>query len=113
MGTSTRPVFLILPTSENILVPLLPSVPIWEYQPAPFLMIRGTLAQVSTLLMLVGLPHKPLRTGKGGRCLGIPLFPSMEAISAVSSPQTKAPAPVATCMSKLKPESRIFSPRSP
>ena len=29
-------------------------------------MIGGTLAQVSTLLMIVGLPHSPLFAGKGG-----------------------------------------------
>ena len=113
MGTSTKPVFLIFPTSENILVPLLPSVPICENQSAPFLMICGTLAQVSTLFILVGLPQSPLRTGKGGRCLGIPLFPSIEAISAVSSPHTKAPEPLAIFISKLNPEPNIFSPRIP
>jgi hypothetical protein len=33
-----------------------------------------------------------LSGGKGGLIRGKPLFPSIEAISAVSSPQTKAPA---------------------
>ena len=56
-------------------------------------MIQGTLAQVSTLLMLVGLPHRPETAGNGGRVRGMPRLPSMEAMSAVSSPQTKAPAP--------------------
>ncbi len=56
-------------------------------------MIQGTLAHVSTLLMLVGLPQRPLTAGNGGRVRGMPRLPSMEAISAVSSPQTKAPAP--------------------
>ena len=37
--------------------------------------------------------------GNGGRGLGIPRFPSMEFISAVSSPQTKAPAPSITVIS--------------
>ena len=56
-------------------------------------MMTGTLAQVSTLLMAVGLPSMPLSIGKGGRWRGSPILPSMERISAVSSPQTKAPAP--------------------
>src|SRR5436305_710575 len=96
IGTSTRPVLLILPTSENTAVPLLRSVPIDEYQPDPLLMITGTLAQVFTLLMTVGLPQRPFCTGYGGRGCGSPTLPSMDAISAVSSPQTKAPAPSAT-----------------
>ncbi len=59
MGTSTRPVLLTLPAREKILVPLLSSVPTSPYQSDPFLMIRGTFAQVSTLLMLVGLASMP------------------------------------------------------
>ena len=82
-----------LPTSENILVPLLPSVPIEVKAAAPLLMTNGILAQVSTLFMLVGLSQSPLTAGYGGRALGSPTFPSRDLISAVSSPQTKAPAP--------------------
>ena len=96
MATSTRPVLLRLPTREKILVPWLPSVPRLLNHLAPRLIIRGTVAQVSTLLILVGLPHSPLVAGKGGRCLGSPILPSSEAMRAVSSPQTKAPAPLWT-----------------
>ena len=64
-------------------------------------MIQGTLAKVSTLLMLVGLPQRPETAGNGGRVRGMPRLPSMEAMSAVSSPQTKAPAPSLRCRSKL------------
>jgi len=46
-----------------------------HYQLAPFDMIRGILAHVSTLFMLVGIPHSPFSAGKGGLCLGIPLPP--------------------------------------
>jgi len=46
--------------------------------------------------MLVGLFHNPDSAGKGGRFVGIPRLPSIEAISAVSSPHTKAPAPSLT-----------------
>src|SRR5690606_40115944 len=42
----------------------------------------------------------------------MPRFPSMEAMRAVSSPQTKAPAPIFSWMSKEKSVPRIRSPRS-
>jgi len=70
MGTSTKPVLLIFPTNEKILVPLLFSVPIEANQADPLLMIKGMLAQVSTLLMFVGQPQSPLSVGNGGRSLG-------------------------------------------
>ena len=70
MGTSTKPVLLILPTSEKIFVPLLVSVPSPANQAAPRRMMDGTLAQVSTLLMTVGLPKSPFRDGYGGLCRG-------------------------------------------
>ena len=41
------------------MVPLLFSVPMAAYHSGPLLMIEGTLAMVSTLLMTVGLPHSP------------------------------------------------------
>jgi hypothetical protein len=41
----------------------------------------------------VGLPQRPDTAGKGGRGRGSPRLPSIEARRAVSSPQTKAPAP--------------------
>jgi hypothetical protein len=63
MGTSIRPVVSTLPASAKILVPLLFAVPIDEYQAAPPLMIGAILPKVSTLLMSVGLPHKPLCAG--------------------------------------------------
>ena len=55
MGTSTKPVFFTLPTREKTFVPLLFSVPREAYHAAPFSMIAGTLAQVSTLLRVEGL----------------------------------------------------------
>ncbi len=98
MGTSINPVLLIFPTKEKIFVPLLPSVPISLYQSAPRLMIRGTLAQVSTLLRFEGLPHRPLSTVWMYLARGSPIFPSREAIRAVDSPHTKAPPPRTTLM---------------
>ncbi len=113
IGTSTRPVLLILPTSEKILVPLPLRVPILAYSSPPFRTMIGTLAQVSTLLMVVGFPQSPLCTGCGGRRRGMPRRPSIEAISAVSSPQTKAPAPRLIETSKPKPVPRMSSPSRP
>ena len=45
-----------------------------------------TLANVSVLLMIVGLPYSPCTAGKGGFILGIPLLPSIDSNIAVSSP---------------------------
>src|SRR4030042_1563282 len=92
-GTSIRPVRSTLPTSANVFVPLLFSEPYWAYHSLPFCNMRAASAQVSTLLIFVGLPHNPDIAGKGGRDRGIPRLPSMEDIKAVSSPQTKTPAP--------------------
>src|SRR5215208_2973464 len=91
IGTSTTPLSTTLPDRETSLVPLLPSVPMLAYQSAPRLMICGTLAQVSTLLRLLGRSQMPatevrmyLGRGSGG-------WPSIERISALDSPDTKMP----------------------
>ncbi len=75
--------------------------------------MADTFAKVSTLFIMVGFSHKPFSAGKGGRERGIPLLPSMEAIRAVSSPQTNAPAPslIFTLKEKLLP--KIESPNNP
>ncbi len=112
-GISTRPVFFTFPTSEKTLVPGLLALPVSVNQAAPLETIGATLYQVSTLLMLVGLPYRPLLAGNGGRVRGRPEWPSSEAMSAVSSPQTKAPAPSMVSMSNVKPRPRTFSPRTP
>ena len=113
MGTSIRPVLTTLPVSAKALVPGLPSVPTERNQAAPFLMMSGTLAKVSTLLRQVGLPKRPLSTLRGGLVRGMPRLPSMEAVMAEPSPQTKAPAPRLMCMWKLLPLPRISSPMMP
>ncbi len=113
MGTSTRPVFTTLPERAKTLVPLLFSVPIAASHSGPLLKMWRTVAKVSTLLMIVGLPQRPRTAGKGGLGRGCPRLPSMEAISAVSSPQTKAPAPMRISMSKSKSVSNIRLPRKP
>ena len=53
----------ILPARANTFVPLLFSVPMEAYQAPPFFTIGATLAKVSTLLMRVGWPHRPLMAG--------------------------------------------------
>ena len=96
MGTSTSPVLAICPVTAKVLVPGLPNVPILRNSSAPISITLATVAKVSTLLITVGLPNNPLWLGKGGLILGIPRLPSTDAISAVSSPHTKAPAPSIT-----------------
>ncbi len=113
IGTSTIPVLLMDPARANTLVPLLLSVPMPANQSAPLRIIGATLAYVSTLHMMVGLPNRPLWNGNGGFCLGSPLSPSMEAISAVSSPHTKAPAPILISISKSKPDPSMSRPSRP
>ena len=113
MGTSTRPTLVILPPSANTLVPGEVSVPMEENHLAPFRMMGLTFAHVSTLFRMVGLPKRPLTAGKGGRGRGSPRCPSMLVMSAVSSPQTNAPAPRRISMSKSKPRPKMFLPRRP
>src|SRR5208283_2252003 len=113
MGTSTRPVLVILPTREKIFVPLLLSVPNWVNQSAPLLMISGTFAHVSTLFKTLGLPQRPTMLERIYFGLGSPALPSSAVIRAVDSPQTKAPAPWCTLTMKSKPEPRMFFPRRP
>ena len=93
------PALLVLPVSVN--------------QAGPLETIGAMLYQVSTLLMFVGLPYRPFWAGNGGRDRGRPEWPSSDAMSAVSSPHTKAPAPSTSWMSKLKPRPSTLSPRTP
>ena len=113
MATSTRPVRLTLPDSAKTFVPLLPAVPTEANHCAPLANSRGRLARVSTLLMTVGLSNRPRTAGKGGRGRGMPRLPSMLLMSAVSSPQTNAPAPCLMMMSRLNPLPSTLCPNSP
>ena len=76
-------------------------------------MMAGILARVSTLLMTVGICHSPRWTGKGGLARGWPRCPSMDAMRAVSSPQTKAPAPSLILMSKSKGDPKMLAAEEP
>ena len=113
IGTSISPVFVMFPVRAKALVPGLLGVPMERYQSAPFPMIWDTVAKVSTLLRTVGESKRPCSVVRGGFTLGKPLFPSMLAVSAEPSPQTKAPAPFAMWILKDLPEPRISSPRIP
>ncbi len=113
IATSTSPVFLMRPVRARIFVPLLPFVPLEANQDEPFKIIDGMLAQVSTLFTAVGFPSIPFWMGNGGRWRGSPILPSMERMSAVSSPHTNAPAPWTISISNEKPVPRMFSPRIP
>ncbi len=112
-GTSIKPLLLIFPTSEKVFVPKFPSTPNCRYHLGPFRNICGIVPRVSTLLIIVGFPFKPETAGNGGRVLGIPRLPSIEWISAVSSPQTKAPAPSFIFISSENSEPKIFWPKNP
>ena len=103
----------IRPASANTLVPLLLPMPIPAYHSAPLRRIVGTLAKVSTLLISVGQSNRPSTAGYGGRGRGVPRLPSTDAISAVSSPHTKAPAPRRIWTSKLNEVSAMPAPRNP
>src|SRR5690606_29892532 len=75
------------PDTENRRVPPDLSVPILANFSAPSLIIKGTVAKVSTLLTQLGFPNAPTWAGKGGLSLGSPRLPSNEFKRAVSSPQ--------------------------
>ena len=107
-GISTSPLLCTLPTREKTLVPELLALPVSVNHAGPLVTMGAMLYQVSTLLMLLGLPHRPFCAGKGGRGRGRPASPSSDAISAVSSPQTKAPAPSTSSISNLKPRPRML-----
>src|SRR5208283_2342244 len=106
-GISTRPVLLTFPTSEKTFVPELLGLPVSVNQAGPLVTMGEMLYQVSTLLMLVGLPQSPFCAGNGGRGRGRPAQPSREAIKAVSSPQTNAPAPSTSSRLNLNPRPRM------
>ena len=63
-------------------------VPMAASHSPPCSRIAGTFAYVSTLVISVGWPQRPLSDGYGGRARGVPRPPSIDAMRAVSSPQT-------------------------
>src|SRR3954462_7804705 len=83
------------------------------YQSAPLFRMCGTATSVSTLLIVVGCANTPLTAGNGGLMRGLPRRPSIEFISAVSSPQMYAPAPRCTQTLTVLPVPIAFLPRMP
>ena len=77
----------MLPQAEINFVPVLFPTPIFAYSSPPSLIIGTTAASVSTLFTTVGLAQTPCTAGNGGLMRGLPRFPSMLSIRAVSSPQ--------------------------
>ncbi len=108
-----RPVFATCPVIAKVLVPGDDCVPSFLNSAGPDAIIMGTEARVSTLFITVGFPNSPDSAGKGGFGLGIPLWPSIDVIRAVSSPQTKAPAPSITWISRSWPVPKIPLPSMP
>ncbi len=103
------------PQIEISLVPVLFGLPRQSplYHAAPRLMMCGTAARVSTLLIVVGMPNTPATAGNGGLIRGLPRLPSSEFIIAVSSPQMYAPAPRCSTMSIRLPLPKALPPRAP
>src|SRR5436190_10575671 len=103
----------MLPHTEYSFVPVLFGLSDREnflYQSAPLLMMCGTAASVSTLLIVVGCANTPDTAGNGGLIRGLPRFPSSDSISAVSSPQMYAPAPRWTQTLIVLPDPPTFFP---
>src|SRR6185369_1874879 len=68
-GRSTSPV------TENSLVPPLLGRPRLRNASPPWVMIHGTAANVSVLLIVVGFPYTPYDAGNGGLKRGCPFLP--------------------------------------
>jgi len=63
MGTSINPLPAIFPAKAKTFVPEDFSIPIALKASPPFFIIQGIFAQVSTLLIFVGLPQRPDSAG--------------------------------------------------
>ena len=70
ISSSTLHGLLTFPEIQKILVPVFFSLPKEANHFAPLRRIVGTTAIVSTLLIIVGHPNKPIKAGKGGFNLG-------------------------------------------
>ena len=115
MGTSTRPVLLILPVREKILVPLLFSVPMEAYQSAPFSTMARRFAKVSTLLIHGGFAPQPAWSWKRRSGAGASLFfPLWRRSGPFPRRRQKRPAPSLYGFAEDNPVPMICSsPRKP
>ena len=84
-------------------------MPVSVNHSAPLAMIGGDVVPGLDVVDVGGLAPESLSApGTADAADGRPALPSSEAISAVSSPQTNAPAPSTISMSNLKPRPRIL-----
>src|SRR5580765_5309390 len=77
----------------------------------PLRKMVGTDAKLRVLLMGVGAPYSPKFAGEGGLKRVLPVLPSSESRSAVSSPHMSAPAARKVYRPKSLPEPCTFLPR--
>src|ERR1035437_10859365 len=101
IGSSHKPGRFTFPLTPYSFVP--PSL-VWLspwHQLAPWFTICGTLHKVSTLLIVVGLPHNPDTVGNGGFARGVGRFPSTAFNSPDSSPHMYRPALMCRYISRL------------
>src|ERR1700683_1409518 len=112
-GTSYTPGCTTSPLTPINFSPAAPFKPCDLYQSTPRNRIVGTFANVSTLLMTVGLFHRPCCTGNGGLLRGSARLPSIASSSAVSSPQIYPPGLTNISRSKLNSLPSTCGPSKP
>lgn len=78
---------LTWPEMQYSLVPALFGRPKEANHDAPRRRMVGATATVSTFVTVVGHPNTPILAGNGGFKRGLPGLPSIDSMSAVSSPQ--------------------------
>src|SRR5271168_975298 len=113
IGTSYTPGCTTSPLTPINFSPAVPFRPCDLYQSTPRKRMGGTLAKVSTLLITVGLFHRPCCTGNGGLLRGSARLPSIASSNAVSSPQIYPPGLTNISRSKLNSLPSTFGPSSP
>src|SRR5271155_1835348 len=113
IGTSYTPGCTTSPLTPINFSPAEPFTPCDLYQSTPRKRMGGTFANVSTLLMTVGLFHNPCCTGNGGLLRGSARLPSIASSSAVSSPQIYPPGLTNISRSKLNSLPSTCAPSSP
>src|ERR1700733_13991399 len=112
-GTSYTPGCTTSPLTPINFSPAAPFKPCDLYQSTPRNRIVSTFANVSTLLMTVGLFHRPCCTGNGGLLRGSARLPSIASSSAVSSPQIYPPGLTNISRSKLNSLPSTCGPSKP
>ena len=114
MGISTRPVFVIFAGQRKYLCPL---AAFRTHTCEPLRTLAQDGRNIGECFYVVNqswaVPQTRETAGYGGRGRGVPRLPSIEAINAVSSPQTNAPAPSRISISKLNGVPQILLPRKP